>query len=102
MGDLQLYEPLPGPLLTNFPLFVRHPACSYEAWVIYNFMSLCLAYVGGPGAVEIKMAGFVLLPSWTACTCCMPPMPVNGRFVRLTKQMALQFVVSCAGRCGGS
>ncbi len=56
-------------------------------------MSLCLAYVGGPGAVEIKMAGFVLLPSWTACTCCMPPMPVNGRFVRLTKQMALQFVL---------
>ncbi|KAG7672462.1 hypothetical protein KSW81_001426 [Nannochloris sp. 'desiccata'] len=21
----------------------------YEAWIIYNFMSLCLAYVGGPG-----------------------------------------------------
>ncbi|GAB4816342.1 hypothetical protein N2152v2_003388 [Parachlorella kessleri] len=42
-------------------------------------MSLCLAYVGGPGAVEIKMAGFVLMPSWTACT--------------LTKQMALQFVL---------
>ncbi|KDD74960.1 organic solute transporter Ostalpha, partial [Helicosporidium sp. ATCC 50920] len=43
----------------------------YEAWVIYNFMSLCLAYVGGPGAVENKMAGFV----------------------RLTKQGALQFVI---------
>ena len=64
--------------------------------MIYNFMSLCLAYVGGPGAGAIKMAGFVLLPSWTACTCCMPPMPVNGRFVRLTKQMALQ--VGSGGR----
>ncbi|KAI7836252.1 hypothetical protein COHA_009842 [Chlorella ohadii] len=65
----------------------------YEAWVIYNFMSLCLAYVGGPGAVEVKMHGFVLLPSWAAGTCCLPPLPVNGRFVRYTKQMALQFVL---------
>jgi hypothetical protein len=61
--------------------------------VIYNFMSLCLAYVGGPGAVEVKMHGFVLLPSWAAGTCCLPPLPVNGRFVRYTKQMALQFVL---------
>ena len=61
--------------------------------MIYNFMSLCLAYVGGPGAVEVKMHGFLLLPSWAAGTCCMPPMPVNGRFVRYTKQMALQFVL---------
>ncbi|EFN51463.1 hypothetical protein CHLNCDRAFT_27935, partial [Chlorella variabilis] len=65
----------------------------YEAWVIYNFMALCLAYVGGPGAVEVKMHGFVLLPSWAAGTCCLPPLPVNGRFVRYTKQMALQFVL---------
>jgi hypothetical protein len=66
---------------------------SYEAWVIYNFMSLCLAYVGGPGAVEVKMHGFLLLPSCAAGTCCLPPLPVNGRFVRYTKQMALQFVL---------
>ncbi|KAL4855483.1 malate dehydrogenase [Chlorella vulgaris] len=65
----------------------------YEAWVIYNFMSLCLAYVGGPGAVEVKMHGFLLLPSCAAGTCCLPPLPVNGRFVRYTKQMALQFVL---------
>ena len=57
-------------------------------------MSLCLAYVGGPGAVEIKMAGVVLLPSWVAGTCCLPPMPVNGRFIRLVKQGALQFVLA--------
>jgi len=65
---------------------------SYEAWIIYNFMSLCLAYVGGPGAVEVKMQGVVLLPSWAACTCCLPPMPVNGQFVRNVKRGALQFV----------
>lgn len=75
------------------PSLDGHPPRSYEAWVIYNFMALCLAYVGGPGAVEVKMHGFVLLPSWAAGTCCLPPLPVNGRFVRYTKQMALQFVL---------
>jgi len=64
----------------------------YEAWVIYNFMSLCLAYVGGPGAVEVKMHGYVLMPSWVHWTCCLPPMPVNGRFIAMTKRGALQFV----------
>jgi hypothetical protein len=56
-------------------------------------MSLCLAYVGGAGAVEVKMNGFVLLPSWAAGTCCLPPLPVNGRFVRAVKRGALQFVL---------
>lgn len=64
----------------------------YEAWIIYNFMSLCLEYVGGPGAVEIKMQGVVLMPSWAACTCCLPPMQVNGQFIRNVKRGALQFV----------
>lgn len=67
--------------------------CSYEAWIIYNFMSLCLEYVGGPGEVEVKMQGVVLLPSWAACTCCLPPLAVNGHFVRIVKQGALQFVL---------
>lgn len=66
--------------------------CSYEAWIIYNFMSLCLEYVGGAGAVEIKMQGVVLMPSWAACTCCLPPLQVNGQFIRTVKKGALQFV----------
>jgi len=65
----------------------------YEAWIIYNFMSLCLEYVGGPGAVEIKMQGVVLLPSWSACTCCLSPLQVNGQFIRSVKRGALQFVI---------
>lgn len=91
LTDLLTCACLPACLLNHLPSHM--PACSYEAWVIYNFMSLCLAYVGGPGAVEVKMHGFVLLPSCAAGTCCMPPLPVNGRFVRYTKQMALQFVL---------
>ena len=50
--------------------------CSYEAWVIYNFLALCLAYVGGPGSVEVKMNGYILAPSWKYTTCCLPPIAV--------------------------
>ncbi|KAJ4845085.1 hypothetical protein Tsubulata_036109 [Turnera subulata] len=50
----------------------------YEAWVIYNFLSLCLAWVGGPGAVVISLTGRVLKPSWCLMTCCFPPIPLDG------------------------
>lgn len=65
----------------------------YEAWVIYNFLALLLVYVGGPGAVEVKLSGHVLSPSIATCNCCMPPLVVNGMFVKTTKRMALQFVL---------
>jgi Organic solute transporter Ostalpha len=67
--------------------------CSYEAFVIYTFLSLCLEFVGGPGEVEVKMNGFVLHPSFLHCTCCFPPQRVDGLFVRRCKQGALQFVL---------
>lgn len=51
---------------------------SYEAWVIYNFLSLCLAWVGGPGAVVISLSGRVLKPSWYLMTCCLPPLALDG------------------------
>ncbi|KAJ7977780.1 Transmembrane protein like [Quillaja saponaria] len=65
----------------------------YEAWVIYNFLSLCLAWVGGPGAVVLSLSGRVLKPSWCLMTCCFPPMPLDGRFIRRCKQGCLQFVI---------
>lgn len=65
----------------------------YEAWVIYNFMALCLAYVGGPGAVVTKAEGHIVKPSWTWGTCCLPPMAVDGFFLRRCKQGTLQFVL---------
>eukprot|EP00803_Ostreobium_quekettii_P010511 evm.model.scf_63.20 EVM.evm.TU.scf_63.20 scf_63:139344-146569(+) len=65
----------------------------YEAWILYNFLCLCLAYLGGPGAVVVKSEGKVLEPSWKWTTCCLPPMPVNGQFIRHTKQGVLQFVL---------
>ncbi|KAG4916755.1 hypothetical protein JHK87_054312 [Glycine soja] len=65
----------------------------YEAWVIYNFLSLCLAWVGGPGAVVISLSGRVLKPSFCLMTCCFPPIPLDGRFIRKCKQGCLQFVI---------
>ncbi|XP_059652180.1 uncharacterized protein LOC132299515 [Cornus florida] len=65
----------------------------YEAWVIYNFLSLCLAWVGGPGAVVLSLSGRVLKPSWHLMTCCFGPIPMDGRFIRRCKQGCLQFVI---------
>ncbi|KAM7478584.1 hypothetical protein LguiA_026797 [Lonicera macranthoides] len=65
----------------------------YEAWVIYNFLSLCLAWVGGPGAVVLSLSGRVLKPNLCLMTCCFPPIPLDGRFIRRCKQGCLQFVI---------
>lgn len=65
----------------------------YEAWVIYNFLSLCLAWVGGPGAVVLSLSGRTLKPSWLLFTCCFPAVPLDGRFIRRCKQGCLQFVI---------
>jgi hypothetical protein len=50
----------------------------YEAWVIYNFLSLCLAWVGGPGSVVLSLSGRSLKPSWSLMTCCFPPLTLDG------------------------
>ncbi|KAJ6816703.1 transmembrane protein 184B-like [Iris pallida] len=65
----------------------------YDAWVIYNFLSLCLAWVGGAGAVVVSLSGRVLKPSWCLMTCCFPAIPLDGRFIRRCKQGCLQFVI---------
>jgi len=51
---------------------------SYDAWVIYNFFSLCLAWVGGPGTVVVSLNGQSLKPSWFLMTCCLPAIPLDG------------------------
>lgn len=59
-------------------ILIIHNCFSYEAWVIYNFLSLCLAWVGGPGAVVLSLSGRSLKPSWYLMTCCFPSIPLDG------------------------
>lgn len=80
-------------VLTKGSIYFNSIREVYEAWVIYNFLSLCLAWVGGPGAVVLSLSGRVLKPSWSLMTCCFPPMPLDGRFIRRCKQGCLQFVI---------
>ncbi|KAG2491390.1 hypothetical protein HYH03_010181 [Edaphochlamys debaryana] len=70
------------------------PRDCYEAWVIYTFLSLCMAYVGGPGAVVVKSEGKFIKPSWMLMTCCWPPIKVDGFLLRKCKQGTLQFVIA--------
>lgn len=65
----------------------------YEAYVIYNFLSLCYAYVGGPGAIVQQCDGVIVPPAYRFCTCCLPVMEVDGTMLRRIKQGAIQFVV---------
>nr|XP_009794952.1 PREDICTED: transmembrane protein 184A-like [Nicotiana sylvestris] len=84
--SLKLNNKLYGFNISNFHF-------RYEAWVIYNFLSLCLAWVGGPGAVVLNLSGRVLKPNWYLMMCCFPPIPLDGRFIRRCKQGCLQFVI---------
>jgi len=65
----------------------------YESWVIYNFLALCLAYVGGAGNVANRADGREVMPSFLTGTCCLPPLPVDGNYIKLCKRGALQFVM---------
>ncbi|WZN64881.1 subunit alpha of organic solute transporter [Chloropicon roscoffensis] len=66
----------------------------YEAFILYNFHSLCLLYVGGPGEIETGAQGQVVEPSWMLMTCCFPALPVDGKLLRQCKQATLQFVLA--------
>ena len=65
----------------------------YESWVIYNFLALCLAYVGGAGNVANRADGREIYPSWVTGTCCFPTFAVDGAYVKACKRGALQFVI---------
>ena len=72
----------------------RPPAArSYESWIIYNFLTLCFAFVGGPGVVVTAQDGKSVHPSCLHGTCCLPNMSIDGFFLRGCKQGALQFVI---------
>lgn len=63
--------------------------------VLYNFLSLCLYYVGGPNELvlhwETDDAQVPLSYVW--CTCCLVKLKPNGVFLRRIVQGVLQFVI---------
>ncbi|CAI5958962.1 unnamed protein product [Closterium sp. NIES-64] len=77
---------------SDYAMYFKTVRDVYEAWVIYNFLSLCLAWVGGPGAVAMSLTGRVLKPSTLLLTCWLPPIPLDGNFIRHCKRGCLQFV----------
>lgn len=65
----------------------------YEAFVIYNFLRLCLAYLGGETAILAHINGKPIERSFWAGTCCFPKISYSVRFLRFCKQATLQFCI---------
>lgn len=67
----------------------------YEAYVIYNFVVLCLAYMGGAAELVDRWRHDerVMPLNYCFCTCCLAKSRLNGNFLRRIMQGVLQFVV---------
>lgn len=63
----------------------------YEAFVIYNFMSLCYEYLGGEGNIMSELRGRPIKTNWYYGTCCFGNQSYNIEFLRFCKQATLQF-----------
>jgi len=63
----------------------------YEAFVIYNFLSLCYEYLGGEGNIMSEIRGKPIKSSYFYWTCCLAGHSYNIGFLRFCKQGTLQF-----------
>ncbi|XP_014257448.1 transmembrane protein 184B isoform X2 [Cimex lectularius] len=63
----------------------------YEAFVIYNFMSLCYEYLGNEGNIMSEIRGKPIRSSCTYGTCCLSGKTYTIGFLRFCKQATLQF-----------
>merc|ERR1712158_266315 len=65
----------------------------YEAFVIYNFLSLCYEYLGGEGNIMSEIRGKSIKSSCVYGTCCLAGHSYNIGFLRFCKQATLQFCI---------
>ncbi|KAJ8384134.1 hypothetical protein AAFF_G00208360 [Aldrovandia affinis] len=65
----------------------------YEAFVIYNFLSLCYEYLGGESAIMSEIRGKPIESSCIYGTCCLWGKTYSIGFLRFCKQATLQFCV---------
>ncbi|XP_059609190.1 transmembrane protein 184B isoform X1 [Phlebotomus argentipes] len=63
----------------------------YEAFVIYNFLSLCYEYLGGEGNIMSEIRGKPIKSSCLYGTCCLSGKTYTIGFLRFCKQATLQF-----------
>ncbi|XP_074648793.1 transmembrane protein 184B-like [Tubulanus polymorphus] len=63
----------------------------YEAFVIYNFLSLCYEYLGGESAIMSEIRGKPIQKSCMYGTCCLGGKQYTIGFLRFCKQATLQF-----------
>lgn len=65
----------------------------YEAFVIYNFMSLCYEYLGGESNIMSEIRGKPIQTSWYYGTCFFQGRTYTIGFLRFCKQATLQFCI---------
>uniref|UniRef100_A0A8C7PWK5 Transmembrane protein 184a n=1 Tax=Oncorhynchus mykiss TaxID=8022 RepID=A0A8C7PWK5_ONCMY len=65
----------------------------YEAFVIYNFLSLSFEYLGGESAIMSEIRGKSIESSCMYGTCCLGGISYSIGFLRFCKQATLQFCV---------
>uniref|UniRef100_A0A8K9XCC2 Transmembrane protein 184ba n=1 Tax=Oncorhynchus mykiss TaxID=8022 RepID=A0A8K9XCC2_ONCMY len=65
----------------------------YEAFVIYNFLSLCYEYLGGESVIMAEIRGKPIQSSCIYGTCCLWGRSYSIGFLRFCKQATLQFCV---------
>ncbi|XP_043945483.1 transmembrane protein 184A [Protopterus annectens] len=65
----------------------------YEAFVIYNFLSLSFEYLGGESAIMSEIRGKPIKSSCLYGTCCLQGFTYSIGFLRFCKQATLQFCV---------
>nr|CAD7576586.1 unnamed protein product [Timema californicum] len=63
----------------------------YEAFVIYNFLSLCYEYLGGEGNIMSEIRGKPIRSNCMYGTCCLVGRTYTIGFLRFCKQVTLQF-----------
>jgi len=65
----------------------------YEAFVIYNFMSLCYEYLGGESNIMSEIRGKPIQTSWYYGSCLFKGRSYTIGFLRFCKQATLQFCI---------
>lgn len=77
----------------SYYIYVDSIKYCYEAFVIYNFLSLCYEYLGGESSIMSEIRGKPIQSSWMWCTCCLAGRQYTIGFLRFCKQATLQFCI---------